>query len=307
MRTISVRPMIAQPQLPPITACTPSEDLEEHPDQRAERALDDVARGSSAWRGQPRLRPRACGGTGAGRSPDPARRGSAGCTAAAARRRGRVREVCRTRGSPVSHSPSSSARSGSAAERGRDQASGRGGSAPPPASRGEALSRARRLREQVRQRRLDAGEAVGLAELARSRARDDDDVVARRDRVRLARARLAQQALEVVALDRAADLAPDREADPRGLLARRAGTRTARGSGSRPTDPGGRRGRTRRCATDGRCAAARRRRAAARPRSDRQALAALGATPLQRQTAPRASACAHESRAPVARLRFLGW
>ena len=105
--------------------------------------------------------------------------------------------------------------------------------------------------------------------------------------------RLAEQALDAVALDRTTDPAPDRDAEPdRRPRARRparrfrAETRRGPDAGSRPSGPGGRPGRSRRCATGAdACGVAPRGRSTERPRSDGQPRAPLLATALDREPA----------------------
>ena len=60
----------------------------------------------------------------------------------------------------------------------------------------------------------DAAAALALDQVADLRAGDDDEVVALRQPVGEAPEGLAQRPLDLVALDRAADLAADRDAEP---------------------------------------------------------------------------------------------
>lgn len=71
------------------------------------------------------------------------------------------------------------------------------------------------LLDQLAQRRGDAGQTLALGQLAGVGTRDDHDVDGRREALRVLRERLAQEALDEVALDRAAHAARDAQADPR--------------------------------------------------------------------------------------------
>ena len=167
-----------------------------------------------------------------------------------------------------------------------------------------------RLGDQLRQRRLHPGQPLALGELARPRdgrrrPRPGPAVSSRLG----VRERLAQQPLDPVALDRAADLARHRQPQPRPLASRRSGTCTAPGGGWRSSVPAGRRARTRRCATG---AGPSRRLARVRRAGSRQALRRRGACVPCRDgasasAARRASCMRARNPCARARLRFFGW
>ena len=117
-------------------------------------------------------------------------------------------------------------------------------------ARSAARSRSPAFAISSSQRRVDPGQPLALDELARpTGARRRRRPGPCRRPAFGARERLAQQPLDAVALDRAADLARDRQAQPRPRRPPGSGTCTARGAGSPSSDPAGRRARTPRCAT----------------------------------------------------------
>ena len=151
--------------------------------------------------------------------------------------------------------PSTSARTCSgAAARARSRA-GRRRSAPARRARRPSC-RARPL-EQLAQRAAHARQALALGELAAPTGRATTTTSwPAGTTARLGVEGLAQQPLDEVAVDGAADLARHRQPEPRLLVGRRrAETRRRRGGGCRASGPGDRRARTRRCATGARGAA----------------------------------------------------
>src|SRR4051794_10728441 len=148
----------------------------------------------------------------AGRRPGHSPRGSTGCSAAAARPPAPSRAVCRTAGSPVRHSASRWARTCSGAGRPARWPPGRSGSARLP-PRGATSSGQPRLLEQLDEGAADGLEPVALGQFAHVWAGLDHHVGVGRHRAALRVEGLAQQALDAVALDGAADLLGHREAE----------------------------------------------------------------------------------------------
>ena len=219
-RTISVRPMIAQPQLPPTTLCTPTRICLEERDQRPERALDDVGKDHRLG-SQPRcalarpteqaLRAHRIQPAGAERvapQQPPAGEHESAKYAELADRLYRVVRAARR----VAAARPEQRREHALVERAAARRRARAADAPHDA-------RPAPWRPALRApRRRPPGPRVSPSSRAGARATSTmscpaGSASAWRD------AGLAQQPLQLVALDRAADLAPDREADARRLVA----------------------------------------------------------------------------------------
>src|SRR3954451_22611385 len=154
------------------------------------------------------------GGTGAGPPRDPSRRGWTGCSAAHATPPAPDPAVCRSRGSPGRRTPSTSARTCSAAAAPARSRAGRRRSAQgrAGASRPVAFAAGRRLLDELGQRAANALEAVARGQLAHLGPRHHDDVLVGRQAVGQRHESLSEQALHLVAIDRAAHLARHRDA-----------------------------------------------------------------------------------------------
>ena len=135
---------------------------------------------------------------------------------------------------------------------------------------------------QLCQRRTDTVEPLTLSQSVSLAARHDDRVGARRQSLALDRERLAQQPLDLVALNGAAYLPRNRESESWLTLRLFAGTRRGRARGRRASAPGGRRGRNR-ALRDSRERPGRGRAPPAARTSDRESLAAFCAAALERE------------------------
>src|SRR5206468_8760096 len=127
---------------------------------------------------------------------------------------GPSRAVCRTARSPVPRSGSSSARICSGVPTPARGSAGRRGWEP--SRRGGWSSRSRRLQQLV-EGAGDSVQAVALGQLTYVGARDDDEVMVRRQAVRASTEGLAQQSLDTIALHRSTDLPRDRYSKSRSI------------------------------------------------------------------------------------------